>query len=74
MNPLTIHKMKTSANPTIIHNSFEHGPSNSSAARWSESSASQDCLATMIRNRTVFIPDQIVAESPFGSGDNPSYP
>jgi len=55
MKNLTTHQIKTSSNPVIVHNTGSSGPSNSSAARWAESSATPDCFATAIRDRAIMI-------------------
>ena len=53
-NPL-MHRVLTSPNSTIVHNAGVNGPSNSSAARWTESSASPDSFAAIIRDRFVLV-------------------
>jgi len=72
MKNLTPHQIKTSLHPTIVHNNNSYGPSNSSAARWSESSATNDCFATQIRDRAVLVQYEECNEADFNMnlGDN----
>lgn len=51
MKNLNKRQMKLNMTPVIIHNVGTSGPTNSSAARWNESSATPDCFATIIRDR-----------------------
>lgn len=69
-NP-THHNHESSSAITILHDVYGAGPSNSSAARWTESSATPNCFATMICNRIVVVHQADQAPVNFGSGQNP---
>lgn len=71
MKNLANHNLESSSAVTILHDTWGAGPSNSSAARWPESSAAPDCFATMIRNRIVFVREEEQRQVDFGSGQNP---
>ena len=72
MKNLRKHKLESSSAVTILHDAWGAGPSNSSAARWTESSAAPDCFATMIRNRIVMVHQDAQIPVDYGSGQNPA--
>jgi hypothetical protein len=71
MKNLAKHNLESSSAVTILHDAWGAGPSNSSAPRWSGSSAAPNCFATMIQNRIVMVYEEQQGPVDFGTGQNP---